>query len=335
MSYAASKRGKIQSARAEEARRAAEEQARREAAARRRRKLLLIGGGAAVVVAISASIVISRVQDAEARERLRGPKNMRSDGLVIYGDTEQLLGLVTEANGPDAPAQPTGDTRMLGVADLKFFVDYTDPQPAALWAAQGEALSQRMINGDVSLEIHPIGFDDTGVAAAAALACVANVSPDSGLAAHTALLAAQDTITAASPAELPAVLKVALTDGGLVLESEGAAEGAKVLDGVADCIDSGRFQRWVEEATERAENFVVYPATGPVTRSTFFFLDLPYDGAPDDTLDFMSAVEASVLQLQALNAKDQQGGGEAPVDGGNLVVGDEPEGPVVPEGTNP
>lgn len=328
MSYAASKRGKIQSARAEEARRAAEEQARREAAARRRRRNLLIGGSVVVVLALAAVVTVNRVQAAEARERLRGPKNMKSDGLVVYGDTEKLLGLVTEANGPDEPAQATGDTRFLGVADLKMFVDYTDPEPAALWAAQGEALSQRMINGDVSLEIHPLGYDETSLAAANAFACVVNESPDSGLTAHGALLAAQDKITAASPAELPEVLKTALTDGGLALDADAADEDATVLDGVVTCIDDGRFRTWLEEATERAENFAVYPALGPVTGSAFFFLDLRYDGEPDDTLDFMSAVEAAVLQLASQNAT---AGEETPAGPEGVIVGDEPEGPVVSE----
>ncbi|GEN81150.1 thioredoxin domain-containing protein [Actinotalea fermentans] len=287
MSYAASKRGKVQSSQAQAARRAAEEQARREAAARRRRRALLTWGGAGLVLVIAAVVTVTQVQAAQARDRLRGPHNMMSDGLVMYGDTESIVGLVTDANGPGTDPVATGSTRFLGVADVRLFVDYTDPQPAEFWAASGEALSERMINGDVSLEIHPIGDDATSIAAAAAFGCVADKAPDSGLVAHGALLAAQDRIVAAGAEELPGVLADALVEGGVDDEA------------VASCIADERFRPWVEDATQRAAEVAVYPAIGPVTTSTLFILDLPYGGEPDDSEGFMAAVEAAVSQVKA------------------------------------
>lgn len=287
MSYAASKRGKVQSKEAEAARRVAEEQARREAAAKRRRRLALTWGGAAVVLAVAATVTVTQVQAAQARERLRGPKNMMSDGLVMYGDTEKILGLVTDANGPDADARATGATRFLGVADLKLFVDYTDPEPAEFWAATGDELSDRLLPGDVSLEIHPIGDDATSIAAAAAFGCVAEKAPNSGLVAHGALLAAQDAIVAATPAELPDVLTTALADAGID------------DDGVASCIADEKFRPWVEDATQRAAEVALYPEIGPVASSVLYVLDLPYTGEPDDTDGFMEAVETAVTQVSA------------------------------------
>lgn len=287
MSYAARKRGKVQSIQAQAARREAEEKARREAVARRRRRLVLTWGSAAVVVVAAAAITVTQVQAAQARDRLRGPANMMSDGLLMYGDTEKVLGLVTEANGPGKEATPTGSARVLGVADLKLFVDYTDPDPAAFWAATGETLSERLVAGDVSLEIHPIGDDDASIAAAAALGCVAQYAPDSGLVAHGALLAAQEDITAATVDELPAVLQSALVDGGL--------DDADV----AGCIADERFRPWVEDVTQRAAEVAVYPELGPVTTSTLYVLDLPYSGEPDDVDGFMEAVETAVTTVAA------------------------------------
>jgi hypothetical protein len=286
MSYAASKRGKVQHVQAQEARREAEERARKEAAARRRRRRVLAWGGSALVLVVAAVVTVTQVQAAQARDLLRGPRNMMSDGLVMYGDTENVIGLVTEANGPGTEAQATGSTRFLGVTDLKLYVNYTDPEPAAFWAANGDAMREQMLNGDVSLEIHPIGDDAASVAAAAAFGCVAQNAPDEGLVAHGALLAAQDAITAATPEELPAVLQAALADGGLD------------DDAVAGCIADERFHPWVEDATQRAAEVAVYPAIGPVTTSTLFVLDLPYSGDPDDTEAFVAAVEAAVAQVK-------------------------------------
>lgn len=292
MSYAASKRGKVQSTQAQAARRAAEERARREAAARRRRRLVLTWGSVAVVLVVAAAITVTQVQAAAARDRLRGPENMMSDGLVLYGDTEGILGLVTEANGPGVDPTPTGSARVLGVADLKLFVDYTDPEPAAFWAATGETLGERLVDGDVSLEIHPIGDTTASIAAAAAFACVAQHAPDSGLTAHGALLGAQETLLAAGVDELAPVLRTALADVGIDDEA------------VAGCIDDERFRPWVEDATARAADFAVYPELGPVTGSALFVLDLPYGGEPDDTEGFMTTVEAAVESVTA------QAGGE-------------------------
>ena len=287
MSYAASKRGKVQSREAEAARRAAEERARQEAAARRRRKLVLGWGGAAVVLVAAAAITVVQVQAAQARDRLRGPHNMISDGLVMYGDAESVIGLETEANGPENEATPNGSVRVLGIADLKLFVDYTDPEPAEFWAATGEALGERLLDGDVALAIHPIGDDDASIAAAAAFGCVAEHDRDAGLLAHGALLAAQDRIVAASAEELPGVLQAALAEGGVD------------DDAVASCIADERFFPWVEDATQRAVDFALYPEIGPVTTSTLFVLDLPYSGDPTDTEGFLAAVDTAVENVKA------------------------------------
>lgn len=286
MSYAASKRGKVQHRQAEAARRAAEEQARREAEARRRRRRALAWGSVALVLVVAVVVTVTRVQAAREHERLRGPNNMISDGLVVYGDGERILGLETPHNDADEPARATGSARILGIADMKFFVDYTDPEPAAFWAANGEELTDQLLTGDVSLEIHPIGTDETAVAAGAALACVAEHARDQGLAAHDALLRSQDRVVAASAADLPAVLQDVLAGAGVD------------DDAVASCVADGRFRTWVTEATQRAEQVAVYPEIGPVARSTMFVLDLPWTGEPDDSEGFMEALRAALSQVR-------------------------------------
>lgn len=284
MSYAASKRGKVQSKQAEAARRAAEERARKEAAARRRRRWAIAWSSVAVVVVAAIVVTVVQVQAAAEHERLRGPKNMVADGLVVYGDGEQILGLETDYNGPENDPRPTGSARILGIADLKLFVDYTDPQQVAFWDANGEALTEKMLPGDVSLEIHPIGHDETAIAAGAAFACVAEHDRGSGLDAHAALLAAQDEIVAAAPEDLPAVLQAALADGGVT------------DDGVAGCVADGRFRTWVADATQRAADVAIYPELGPVVNSMMFVLDLPW--TIDETEGFIEAVETALTQVR-------------------------------------
>ena len=194
MSYAASKRGKITSKERAALERERAEAARRAAAARRRRNRILAWGGGTVAVALAVVVTVVQVQAAQARAARMGPENMISDGIVFYGDGEGLAALTTEANGPGTDPAPTGSARPFGVVDLQVFVDYTDPDAATFWATNADEIADRLDAGEASVEIHPIAPGPDALAPAAAVACVAHVSPDDAVTAHAALLEAQDRL---------------------------------------------------------------------------------------------------------------------------------------------
>lgn len=286
MSYAATKRGKAASKAAREAARREAERRAREEARRRRRNRILAALAAVVVVAVVATITVTQVQAARERARLTGPENMRSDGIVLYGDTEKVIGLTTDPNGPGAPAQATSHVRAFGIVDVKVYADYTDPDAAAFWAAVGEDLTERVAEGDVTVEIHAIGQSQAAVAAARALACVADTRPDDGLTAHGALLAAQDRLATATGADLAAIL----ADAGIT------------DDAVARCVQGDRFAEWVEGAIERAATGAVDTVIGPVVESGVWILDEPYEGDLTDAEAFGAALDAA---LEAISLAEE------------------------------
>ena len=283
MSYSATKRGKAASKAHREAERLREEAARRAAAARRRRNRLIAVAAAVAVLAVAAVVTVTQVRAADERARRTGPENMLSDGVLVYGDGESTapVGLTTEANGPGTDPVPTGDTSMFGVVNVKVYADYTDPSAADFWAANGADLAERVVDGNVTVELHAIGESQAAVAAARVLACVADQVPDAALTAHGALLAAQADLAGAGAADLVAILAQAGVDD----------------DGVASCVTSGRFADWVDGAIRRAADGAVDTVVGPVTASGVWVLNTPYEGAMDDADAFGAVLEEALAAV--------------------------------------
>lgn len=283
MSYAATKRGKAASKAAREAQRLREEAERRAAEARRRRNRIIAIGASVVVLALVVVVSVVQVRAAAERTRLTGPENMLSDGLLMYGDGESdvPIGLTTERNGPAKDPLPSGDVSIFGIVNVKVYSDYTDPAAAEFWSTNGPDLAERIVEGNVTVELHAIGESAGAVTAAAALACVADHVPDQGLTAHGALLGAGASLDSATDDDVVALL----TDAG-------------IDDGkVASCVRKGRYRDWVVGAMQRAADGAVDTEIGPVAGTGVFVLNEPYTGGMGDAAAFTEMLEAALERV--------------------------------------
>ncbi|HEY0185908.1 MAG TPA: thioredoxin domain-containing protein [Cellulomonas sp.] len=285
----------------------------REVARRRRNRRLGWTGAGTVVVA--AGVVTALVLQSSARAAAVGPHNMLSDGLVLTGDGSTITAKRTSAIGAGEDASSTVVDRTAGVIDIVVYQDYRSPDAATFWTAASSAVEQWVTAGYATLELHPLALldgttvttapaatssptaDATAAATAApttaapttdpdsllgtmqttgdysaraagAFACVADTQPDSALAVNDALLAAQPDLTEAGLAD----------DDLLAL-----VQNAGVTDEtVADCVTSGSFTDWAQEATDRAAQSVPFDV-GTVTTSPVVIIGgEQYTGALDD-----------------------------------------------------
>jgi len=231
-----------------ERRDAAREKARitRETEARRRRRNKWFAQGGLVVGVLAVIGVIALVITRSLAPAGPGPLNMASDGLVLSGDGTSVSAATTDAL--EADAEPVASTA--GTAEkpsIVVYLDYLCPYCGQFDTTNAEQLSTWVSQGDVDLEIHPLGFLDNAslgtkysTRSANAFACVANYDPDAALDVNTALFAQQ-----------PAENTSGLTDAELVSLVEGAGADDP---GIAGCITGGEFDDWVASATERALN---------------------------------------------------------------------------------
>jgi protein-disulfide isomerase len=202
-----------------ERRDAAREKARatREAEARRRRRNRVLTQGGLVVGVLAVIGVIALVVSRSLVPAGPGPLNMASDGLLLTGDGTTVSAATTDALAADADPVPSP----AGTADkpsIVVYLDYMCPFCGQFDTANAEQLETWVSQGDVDLEIHPLGFLDSAslgtrysTRSANAFACVANHQPDAALDVNTALFAQQ-----------PAENTSGLTDAELVSLVEGA-----------------------------------------------------------------------------------------------------------------
>jgi protein-disulfide isomerase len=182
-----------------ERRDAAREKARatREAEARRRRRNRVLTQGGLVVGVLAVIAVIALVVSRSLVPAGPGPLNMASDGLLLSGDGTTVSAATTEALAADADPVPSP----AGTAEkpsIVVYLDYMCPFCGQFDTANAEQLETWVSQGDVDLEIHPLGFLDSAslgtrysTRSANAFACVANHQPDAALDVNTALFAQQ------------------------------------------------------------------------------------------------------------------------------------------------
>lgn len=253
----------------------------RERQAQRRRRNRRLGWAGAGTAVVAVGVITALAVQASVRAGQVGPHNMLSDGIVLTGDGSAVAASRTTALDPgQAPVATTVD-RSSGVLDLVLYLDYRSPEAQTFWAASSASIQQWVTAGYATLEIHPLALLDgatvrTGASpsaspapddsllgsmattgdysarAAGALACVADTTPDSVLAVHDALLAAQPDLDedGLDDADLLALVQ----DAGVTDES------------VAGCITDGGFTDWATEATARAAQSVPFDV-GSVTTS--------------------------------------------------------------------
>jgi hypothetical protein len=206
----------------------------------RRRTWLLRGGlvtGIVAVVVVVTFVIISFASPSQ-----RGPRNMLSDGIRIGTD---LKALRTGSLGPGEA--PTESRNQDGAIPIRIYVDYFQPDSAKFAKANAKQLRSWVSDGAATLEIHPIalssksGSDQYALRAANAAGCVAEFAPDSFLDFHVALLAAQ-----------PSQESGGMSDARILA----VAKDAKVqsMSDVTSCVESRRFGKWVQAASNRAVN---------------------------------------------------------------------------------
>lgn len=216
---------------------------------RRNRALLQGGIGIAVLAALAivAVIIVSSI-----RPPVSGPQNMASDGIVIG---QGLKAVPTGSLAPDATPvastpDPTGN-----VVSIRLYIDYLCPYCGQFEKANGDQLASMAKAGAATVEIHPIAIltghsagTKYSLRAANAAACVADSAPDRFYAFHTLLFKHQ-----------PAESSAGLTDEQLKHYADAA--GVAHMAAVRKCIDDGRFESWVQAATDRA-------VAGPIPNTT-------------------------------------------------------------------
>ncbi|MET0432792.1 MAG: thioredoxin domain-containing protein [Cellulomonas sp.] len=147
------------------------------------------------------------------------------------------------------------------------------PAPSATASADDSLLGTMQTKGDYSAR------------AAGALACVADTAPDSALAVHDALLAAQ-----------PDLDEDGLADDELVA----LVQNAGVTDtAVADCVTNGDFTDWAQEATTRAADSVPYDVGGVTTSPVVLVGGQQYTGDLGDADALLAFIEEVSTQLAA------------------------------------
>lgn len=277
--------------RREVARQVARERKLAEQRRRHRRKVTLrvVAGVSAVLVVAAAALGVR----AWVHGRNRGPANMASDGILLSGYQGNVYATRNAAVPQGGTPTATVPSRELNVLDTVLYVDYSDPKAATLWSTAGAALTAGVQAESVTLEIHPIapGGSASATAAAAAMACVAELAPDSALTANNALLTGGQDWTPTSTA-------AALTKAGVK------------ADGLSGCLSSGRFTGWVHEATARAATSVPFDI-GTVTGTTMLMAGTAYTGAPGDHAAFAKALADAQAVIASDSKKLNTGGNGA------------------------
>ncbi|MBI5160831.1 MAG: thioredoxin domain-containing protein [Micrococcales bacterium] len=205
----------------------------------RRRRMLVRGG--IVFGVVSIIVIVALVLVTVTRPSGRGPQNMQSDGIVLGKD---LKAVRTEALRSTDDPVPT--RARAGVVAIRLYIDFFQPDSAAFLSANSAQLRQYLDSGAATLEIHPIAIATTGtdgaqysLRAANAAGCVAELDPDRFFAFTRVLLDRQ-----------PDPKSSGLDDARIVQAARTA--GVSPLKEVRRCVETERFGRWVQAATQRA-----------------------------------------------------------------------------------
>lgn len=256
-------------------------------AQRRRRRIrarLLAAASILVVVALVAAGIGFWFWKA-ADDALAGPKNMRSDGLLLTGGNGKFAVTRTAAIPPHgSPVVSAASTRApSGVVPIDLYVDYGQRASGELGATDGAQLRTWLQAGIVTLEIHPVALTSAhgrySARAANAMACVAAQSPDSFPAVSDALLLAVSKPGFGYP-----------DDAGIAKLV--AAAGARSTS-VQACITGETYRAWVAAATTRATTTALPDSTtGPLAAAPLALVDgRAYTGSPTDAAAFLAFTE--------------------------------------------
>ena len=209
--------------RREAARKEAERLQKIQQAKEKRSRRILIMVVAAVLALIIAAVVVIAIQ--ANRTLLSDFEGATPAGSDLHG-------------GIPIGAEGAGSTNE-DAPELDVYVDFMCPHCGTFEQINGEDLTQAAVDGEVTVNYHPVSFlSEYSARAANAFAEVANSAPENAMDFMTAMFANQ-------PAE-----------GGEGLSDEEIAEIAVesgVPQEVADTLADGTYAEWVEVATEQAK----------------------------------------------------------------------------------
>jgi len=273
-------------------REAAREKARLDREAERKRvrrnRLFLQGGVGIVVIAIAAIVmlvIVNQPKPVALSTNAAGPLNMASDGILLSGNTTQVVKTPALKAGEDPV--PTNTSKHAKTVNIVSYVDFQCPICQAFEAANGEQIKSWVDSGVATIEIHPISFLDRGsqgnmysTRAANAAACVAQEQPDTFYSVMQALFAHQpaESTPGRSDAQILSVLKDAGASGSAI----------------TTCVKTQKFVNWVGAESARVLNGTFPNTVTPTTfrgTPTVFVDGQQYGGQPQDAAGFASFVQ--------------------------------------------
>jgi protein-disulfide isomerase len=228
----------------EKARQLREQQRKRE-----RRNKLLLGGGIGLaslaIIAVIGFIIFTSIRPAGP-----GPANMASDGIKIGQSFEAVPTAALPADEDPVPSAANEPN----VVDIQIYVDYMCPICGLFEEVNKEQIESWVSEGSATIEYHPISILNPqsqgtrySTRSANAAACVANYSPNAFFEFNNLLFENQ-----------PQEQTPGLDDATLIELANEA--GVTAASNVETCINEGRFNNWVADATSRA-------LTGPIPNS--------------------------------------------------------------------
>ncbi|MDO9063038.1 MAG: thioredoxin domain-containing protein [Microbacterium sp.] len=229
-------------------------QARADARRRQRRNRILLQVGIGIGILVVAALIVW-VAFGSQRGPAAVPANLQGDAVVQTADGVQTS--PARAPGSDPAPTPAGDPAD-GIVDLTVYVDLSCPACRQFAQVYGAQIQQLVDSGSVVLETHVVSILDRlflgsrySTRSANAAACVIDQSPNDYPAFQSAMFVNQ-----------PAEGTEGLSDAEITEIANGVLTGSQ--DEVAQCIEDGTFEAWVEEATNRvtANPELANPASG-------------------------------------------------------------------------
>lgn len=265
----------------------------------KRNRILLQGGIIAGVIAIVA--IVSVIITSSVRPPAPGPRNMLSDGVVLGTDFA-----ATTTPGIAAGAQPVATTENPDVITIQIYLDYLCPVCGQFEDANSEQIATLVQQGVATLEIHPVAILDRvsqgsrySTRAANAAACVADTSPNSFFDFNTEMFAQQ-----------PDENTTGLTDEQLIAITEKV--GVTNESQVADCITGLDFERWVEDATTRADEDPALQGAQGFGTPTVLVNGKLFTGNVADPTDFAQFIASADGEASALESSESPSPSPAP-----------------------
>ena len=284
-------------------------QARADARKRQRRNRILLQVGVGIAVLVVAAVIVWVAFGNQRGPAAEVPANLHGDAVVQTAD-----GVLTSPPGePGGGPLPTatGDPAD-GIVELTLYVDLSCPSCNQFEQMYGEQIQQLVASGSVVLDTHVVAILDRlflgsrySTRSANAAACVIDESPNDFPAFQRAMFANQpaEGTEGLSNAEIIEIANGVLTSG---------------QDEVAQCIDEGTYEGWVEDATNRV---TANPELANPTSGGFATPTVVVNGVYTSPADVMTAItEAANAEGAAAGEPDgatDTGTGDTGTDGKN------------------